>query len=262
MASGRGAAWRRSTPLAIAHRGQRATLPEQTLEAYREAIELGCEGIECDVQRTADGELVMLHDLTLDRTTSGHGPVSAIRFEELRRLDAGSWFGAEFGDLRVPTLDETLELAIAAGVPLCIEIKGTAGDAPGTARAVASRLLERGLLDRAFVSSFDHAALAAAREAAPGILLAPERLPEDGPPDAAAAVAQASALGAAVLQHRWEQLTTEVVDALHDAGASVWAWPIDSLEAVDHSVAVGVDGIIGDDVTLLLAGLGRTPAHA
>ena len=250
--------WRRDRPLAMAHRGQRATVPEQTLDAYRAAIELGCEAIECDVQLTRDGVAVMLHDLTLDRTTNGHGPVAEVAWSEVRGLDAGSWFHPEFAGTRVPSLDETLELALAAGVPLCIEIKGTAGQAPRTAAVVARILRERGLLDRMFVSSFDHAALAAAREAAGRpILLAPERLPASGPADPTAAVGQACALGATVLQHRWEDLTRGVVDALHDVDVAVWSWPIDSLDAIEHSVRVGVDAVIGDDVPLLLEGLRR-----
>jgi len=252
--------WRRATPLAMAHRGQRASVPEQTLEAYRVAIDLGAEAVECDVQRTRDGRLVMFHDLTLDRTTDGTGPLAGIDWEGLQRLDAGSWFDPRFAGLRVPSLEDTIDLALQAGVPLCIEIKGSPDDARTTAEVVASLLRERGLVDRMVVSSFDHGALAAAARTAPGLFLAPERLPESGPPDPDAAVAQARALGAAVLQHRWEDLTRDVVDALHAADVAVWSWPIDSLESIAQSVAVGVDGIIGDDVPLLLEGLGRTQA--
>ena len=254
--------WRRAEPLAMAHRGQRATVPEQTLEAYRVAIELGCDAIECDVQRTRDGRLAMFHDLTLDRTTDGHGPIAGIDWADLQRLDAGSWFDPRFGGLRVPSLEDTIELAIGAGVALCIEIKGTPADASATAAIVAALLRDRGILESTLVSSFDHRALAAATAFEPGLHLAPERLPESGPPDPATAVSQASALGASVLQHRWEDLTVDVVDALHAADVAVWSWPIDSLEAIDHSLAVGVDGIVGDDVPLLLAGLGRAPAAA
>jgi glycerophosphoryl diester phosphodiesterase len=250
--------WRRATPLAMAHRGQRATVPEQTLEAYRVAIELGAEAIECDVQRTRDGRLVMFHDLTLDRTTNGHGPLAEIDAAELDRLDAGSWFDPRFAGLRVPSLEDTIELALEAGIPLCIEIKGTAEAAPATAEAVVGLLRDRRLLDRMLVSSFDHRALAAAADTAPGVFLAPERLPESGPPDPETAVRQATSLGAAVLQHRWEDLTVAVVDALHAADVAVWSWPIDSLESIAHSLAVGVDAIIGDDVPLLLEGLGRS----
>ena len=261
----RGAAnpWRRSTPLVMAHRGQRATVPEQTLEAYEAAIQLGAEAIETDVQRTRDGRLVMLHDLTLDRTTSGQGPVAEHDWAEVRALDAGSWFGPEFRACRVPSLEETIELIVGAELTLCVEIKGQPSETPATAVAVARLLRDRNLLDAVFISSFDHSALQAARAEVGSPLLAPERLPDTGPSEPAVAVAQAIALDAAALQHRWEDLTNEVVDAVHDAGTAVWSWPIDTSESIRHSVEVGVDAIIGDDVALLLEGLGRrAPAAA
>jgi glycerophosphoryl diester phosphodiesterase len=254
--------WIREAPLAIAHRGQRASFPEQTISAYRAAIELGADGIECDVQLTRDGRLAMMHDLTVDRTTDGHGPVAGLDWAELARLDAGSWFRSGFTDCRVPSLEETIELAVTSGIVLCVEVKGDAVEALRTAAAVAGLVRERDLVDQVFISSFDHAALAVARDVLGRPLLAPERLPEAGPPDAPAAVVQATGLGATVLQHRWEDLTREVVDALHGAGVAVWSWPIDSLESVGRSVAAGADGVIGDDVALLLEGLGRTVSAA
>lgn len=247
----------RTAPLAIAHRGQRATMPEQTLEAYAGAIELGADGIETDVQLTRDGRLVMLHDLTVDRTTDGRGPIAEMDFADARRLDAGGWFDRQFAGCRIPTLEETIDLVVGAGLLLCVEIKGEPTATPRTAAAVAALLRDRGLLDRVYISSFDHAALAPLGGRRRGVLLAPERLPDDGPPDAATAVEQALALDAAILQHRWEPLTAEVVEALRAAGVGVWSWPIDSREAVERSVAAGVDGVIGDDVPLLLESLGR-----
>lgn len=247
-------------PLVIGHRGQRATVPEQTLEAYQAAIDLGADGIEVDVQLTRDDRLAMIHDLTLDRTTNGTGPVADLDWETIRTLDAGSWFGAGFAHCRVPSLEETIDLAIGSGVLLCVEIKGERARAVRTATAVARMIRERGLEDQVFVSSFDHVALDAAQADGGRLLLAPERLPPDGPPDARIAVAQASALGATVLQHRWEDITTSVVDALHGVGTAVWTWPIDTRESVRRSVEVGADGIIGDDVAFLLETLGRTPA--
>jgi glycerophosphoryl diester phosphodiesterase len=249
--------WRRSTPIAMAHRGQRATFPEQTLEAYEAAIRLGAEGIETDVQRTRDGRLAMLHDLTLDRTTAGHGPIAEHDWSTVRELDAGTWFDARFAGCRVPSLEDTIDLVVGAGLVLCVEVKGTTGDAPATAVAVARLVRERGLLDRVFISSFDHAALAAARAEVGSPLLAPERLPDVGYSAPDLAVAQAVALDAAALQHRWEDLTPAVVDAVHAAGTAIWSWPIDTLEAIARSVELGVDAIIGDDVPLLLKGLGR-----
>lgn len=249
--------WRRSPPLAVAHRGQRATFPEQTLEAYVEAIRLGADGIETDVQLTRDGRLAMLHDLTVDRTTDGHGPIAAMDWPDVRMLDAGSWRGERFAGARIPSLEETIELVVGAGLMLCVEIKGAAADAPRTAAAVARLIRERDLLDQVFISSFDHAALAAARDEVGSPLLAPERLPEAGPSDPDVAVAQAASLDAAVLQHRWEDLTFDVVDALHAAGSAVWSWPIDTPESIERSVELGCDAVIGDDVPMLLAGLGR-----
>jgi len=250
--------WRRTPPMALAHRGQRASYPEQTLEAYEAAIRLGADGIETDVQRTRDGRLAMLHDLTLDRTTSGRGRIADHDWDAVRALDAGSWFDPRFAGVRVPSLEETLDLVAGAGLLLCVEIKGTTADAPATAVAVARLLRERGLLDRVFISSFDHAALQAARDEVGSPLLAPERLPEAGPSDPTIARDHAVALDAAALQHRWEDLTAEVVSAVHDAGTAIWSWPIDTHESIARSVALGCDAVIGDDVPLLLEGLGRS----
>ena len=250
--------WRRSPPLALAHRGQRATYPEQTLEAYEEAIRLGADGIETDVQRTRDGHLAMLHDLTVDRTTNGHGRIADLEWDAVRALDAGSWFHPRFAGVRVPSLEETLELVVGSSRLLCVEIKGTPTEAPATAAAVARLLRDRGLLDQVFISSFDHAALQAARDEVGDPLLAPERLPESGPSDPAVARDQAVALDCAALQHRWEDLTPEVVAAVHDVGTAIWSWPIDTQESIARSIELGVDAVIGDDVPLLLDGLGRT----
>lgn len=252
--------WRRSPPLALAHRGQRATYPEQTLEAYEAAIRLGADGIETDVQRTRDGRLAMLHDLSLDRTTTGHGRIADHDWDAVRSLDAGSWFDPRFAGARVPSLEETLELVVGAGLLLCVEIKGTPADTPATAIAVARLLRDLDLLDQVFISSFDHAALQAARNEVGEPLLAPERLPEAGPSDPTIARDQAIALDAAALQHRWEDLTAAVVAAVHEAGSAIWSWPIDSHESIARSLELGCDAVIGDDVPLLLEGLGRGAA--
>jgi glycerophosphoryl diester phosphodiesterase len=103
------------------------------------------------------------------------------------------------------------------------------------------------------VSSFDHAALAAARSAVPGLLIAPERLPEHGRQPAGVTVSQALALGAPVIQHRWETIHREGVEALHDAGVGVWAWNTNDPESVASVRAAGVDGAVSDDVGVLLA---------
>ncbi len=240
-------------PLVIAHRGHSIAVPENTLEAYRRAIELGTEMIECDVNITRDGELVMIHDSTLDRTTSGSGPVSGATLDEVRGLDAGAWFGREFEGVRVPTTAETIELAREAAIPMCFEVKGLTPEMYGrTAEALAELLASRHALEWAFMSSYDHAALARAKRLVPGLLLAPERLPDDVPADPAAAVRQATALGAEALQNHWRFLTPQLVGALRDAGIALWAWPTTAEDEIAAAIDARVDGVMGDDVEAMV----------
>lgn len=94
----------RQRPLTCAHRGGRARAPENTLSAFREAVAAGVDMVELDVQLTADGEVVVFHDADLRRTTNGKGRVAEARWDEVRQLDAGAWFGGRFRGERVPTL--------------------------------------------------------------------------------------------------------------------------------------------------------------
>ncbi|HEY9854311.1 MAG TPA: glycerophosphodiester phosphodiesterase family protein, partial [Stenomitos sp.] len=95
-------------PLVIGHRGAMAMAPENTLASFREAIAQGADGLECDVHLTRDGQVVVMHDFTLDRTTEGAGAIAAHTLAELRRLEAGSWYDARFAGEPVPTLAQTL----------------------------------------------------------------------------------------------------------------------------------------------------------
>ena len=105
--------WRQSKNniYVAAHRGWSEKYPENTMLAFRAAAELGVDQIELDVRCTADGELVVIHDATVDRTTNGHGAVADMTLSELRALDAGSWKGEEFAGANIPTLDEFIAFA-------------------------------------------------------------------------------------------------------------------------------------------------------
>src|SRR5882672_765563 len=106
-----------------AHRGASGYAPENTLAAFRLAAELGADMIEFDVHLTADDRLVVLHDDTLDRTTSGSGYVRDHTWDEICRLDAGGWYAPQFAGQRVPLLEDVLSWAREAGMPLSIEMK-------------------------------------------------------------------------------------------------------------------------------------------
>lgn len=240
-------------PLSVAHRGHSIAYPENTLEAYRKAIELGVEMIECDVNITRDGKLVMIHDSTLDRTTTGTGLVSAATWDDIQQLDAGGQFSPEFAGARVPSTEETLSLYKEAGILSCFEVKGVnADESHRIALALVALFEKHAMLDRAFMSSFHHEALHLAKSKCPELLLAPERLPEDGPADPPEALRQAKSFPAPVLQHPYAVLTGDVVRLLHENDIAVWSWSTNDIPSVLFSIEVGADAVMGDDVQLML----------
>lgn len=109
-------------PIVIAHRGASAYAPENTLAAIKKAIEMGVDMVEIDVQLTKDKQIVLMHDLTVDRTTNGKGRVKDLSFNEIRKLDAGSWFAPQFAGEKVPTLEEVIE-TVKGKCKLLIEVK-------------------------------------------------------------------------------------------------------------------------------------------
>jgi glycerophosphoryl diester phosphodiesterase len=252
-------AWRYPyRPLAIAHRGHSTEVPENTLASYRRAIELGAEMIECDVNMTRDGRLVMIHDTTLDRTTSGTGPVRDATWDELERLDAGSWLDGTWAGLRIPSTEETIELARDAGILMCFEVKG--GGQPESdriARALVGLLAERDAIGFAFMSGYFHDALALAKRLVPDLLLAPERLPDDVEPDPAETIRQAKVLGAPLIQNHHRFMTRALVDELHANDLAVWSWPTTEEGPLVSSIEVGSDAVMGDDIGLMIEVLDR-----
>jgi glycerophosphoryl diester phosphodiesterase len=245
-------------PLSIAHRGHSIAYPENTLEAYRKAIELGVEMIECDVNISRDGKLVMMHDSTLDRTTTGRGRVSAGTWDEIQRLDAGGKFNPGFAGTLVPATEETLLLYKEAGILSCFEVKGADGDeSDRIALGLVELFVKHDMLDTAFMSSYHHEALQLAMSTCPELLLAPERLPDDAPADPPEAMRQAKVFPAPVLQHQYTVLTADVVRALHQNEIAVWSWSTTDEDSMVFSIDLGADALMGDDVQLMLEVLDR-----
>jgi glycerophosphoryl diester phosphodiesterase len=245
-------------PLSVAHRGHSIAYPENTLEAYRKAIELGVEMIECDVNITRDGKLVMLHDPTLDRTTTGTGRVSEATWDEIQRLDAGGKFKPEFAGERVPSTEETLLLYQEAGILSCFEVKGANADESNRiALGLVELFIKYAMLDSAFMSSYHHEAMQLAKSKCPELLLAPERLPDDAPADPPEAVRQAKSFPAPVLQHQYTVLTADVVRVLHENEIAIWSWSTTDEASMVFSIELGADALMGDDVRLMLEILNR-----
>ena len=245
-------------PLVIAHRGHSIALPENTMVAYRRAVELGADMIEADVNITRDGRLVMMHDPTLDRTTTGTGRVSASTLDEVLALDAGSWFGPEHAGTRVPTTDDLLRFAAEAGILMCFEVKGAdPAEADRIALDLVDLFVRHDALGWAFMSSYHHRAMAVAKVRVPELLLAPERLPDHVPADPVQAAGQALTLGAPVLQNHWRFTTPALVEQCHADGIALWTWPTTEPEGIEISLDVGADAVMGDDVPAMVEAVAR-----
>ncbi|MBO10139.1 MAG: hypothetical protein CMJ68_05195 [Planctomycetaceae bacterium] len=150
-----------------AHRGASDTHPENTIEAFREAIRLGAHMIEFDVALSKDGQLVLLHDSTLDRTTNGTGPVSAMTLKQLKGLDAGSFKHKRFAGAKIPTLDEALAM-MPENIWLNVHLKEQRGSVARLAQGVSARIVAHGRAHQSFLACSAEAARAA-RKAHPGI---------------------------------------------------------------------------------------------
>jgi len=215
-----------------AHRGASARTPENTMAAFRAAEADGADGIELDVHLSRDGVAVVIHDESVDRTSSGQGPVRSWALAELQGLDAGSWYAPEFAGERLPTLAEVLAWA-GGRLRINIEIKDAAAG-----REVLALLREHSG-SRVLVSSFDHRLLAGLRNDAPRLPLGflwESRLWRR-------ALARAVAAGAESFHPRAERTSRQLVEACHRHGLRVCPWTVDDPQQAEDLVRLGVDGL-------------------
>ncbi|MGI6100135.1 MAG: glycerophosphodiester phosphodiesterase [Kiritimatiellia bacterium] len=232
-----------------AHRGARAEASENTLAAFQRALDLKADSIELDVHPAVDGTLMTIHDNTLDRTTDGTGPLTSLSMRELRKLDAGAKFHADFAGERIPTLGEAMGRIAPTNTLLNIEIKRPA---PGSraAEGVVQLLRHYGKAEKYVVSSFDHNALLAVRSLAPEVKLALIG-------NAADVLARARALHLPWIHCNHTTLTPEIVREAQAAGIHVGVWTVNDPEQVRYWAANGVERMITDDPrTMLALGLG------
>ncbi|MGE5603242.1 MAG: glycerophosphodiester phosphodiesterase [Nitrososphaerales archaeon] len=155
-------------PLVFAHRGAKRVAPENTLPAFEAAIRLGADGVELDVQYSSDGKLVIFHDLNLEKTSNGTGRLTAHTFEELRRLDAGSYFSPDFAGTQIPTPDEVLDLA-KGKLLVNIELKSLEISGAKLGVDVVQTVRAHGMVDDVVISSFNPFVLRRSKLAGPEI---------------------------------------------------------------------------------------------
>jgi glycerophosphoryl diester phosphodiesterase len=221
----------------IAHRGASGTRPENTLAAFRRAHEIGAHMLELDVQLTRDGEVVVMHDWTLARTTDGGGDVSGRTLAEIRRLDAGRWFHPDYAGEPVPTLAEVL-----ATVPLPVNVELKARGPDGLERRALEVVRAAGALDRVVFSSFDAESLVRLRALSADVDIAVlwyrTRL--------AAGLDLLARVGATALHVRKDRVAPEGVREAVARGASVRAWTVNDVEESRRLEGLGVSAVFTD----------------
>jgi len=208
--------------------------------SFQKAFDIGVDGVEFDVHRTADGHLVVIHDAMVDRTTDGSGLIMMMTLDQLKVLDAGVKKGAQFAGQRIPTLREMVQ-ATPKGVRLYLEMKAGSIHYPGIEQEIVALLKEEGALGRTQISSFDHQGLKRLNGICPELPLG--MLISSNPVDP---VALATELGCEAIHPTWEWVTPAMVEAAHAAGLKINCWTVNHPFAIARVKDMGVDGIITD----------------
>ena len=222
----------------IAHRGDSGTYPENTMCAFRAAVDLNADVIELDVQLTSDGEVVVMHDRELGRTVPGSGAVAECSWASLRALDAGVWKGERFAGEHMPLLAQVFD---EIALPVMVEIKP---EGRGVVERTVDVIRECGAVDRAIIASFSDANLRDAAELLPDC----ERLAL-GKPEASRYD------GFHIAAPHFPDVTSEVVDGVHQRGRAFWCWTVDDPADIDATIAFGADGIISNEPGRVIAAL-------
>lgn len=234
--------WLESAPRVIAHRGASQRAPENTIRAFLTAVSLGADAIELDAKLTRDGAVVVHHDRTLERTTSGRGPLDRRRLAELEALDAGVRFGLEYAGERIPTLRQVFE-TVGDKALYDIELSNYRQPFNRLPTAVIKLINEFGFQDRVLLSSFNPVALRRAKERLPEIpraLLLTDREPWW----------MRRMLGTAprveIVQMEDKLAGAGAIEALQKGGRKVHVWVVNGRERMQDLFRWGVDGVITD----------------
>ncbi len=239
-------------PLVIAHRGGSNLAPENTLGAFKNAIRLGVDMIEIDVEQTADSVVMVIHDTKVDRTTNGEGKLETLTYDYVKTLDAGSWFSDEFKGEPLPTLEQTLQL-IDGRVMLLIEIKDGSERYPGIERRTVELVHKYKAKPWVIIQSFNRKAIDRVRALDPKIrtyFLMGAKFNEFYNN----AVSQGKDFkfeheGVAI---HHSALNDQNVSGMQQMGIKVFVWTVNNPEDMKKFIDIGVDGIITDAPDKLL----------
>lgn len=235
-------------PKIIGHRGAAAYAPENTIEGIHTAADMGVEWVELDVKLTKDDVPIIFHDDMLDRTTNGMGAIKDFTLEELKELDAGSWFADGFATTTIPTLEEVVDVLIDREIGLNLEIKPCPGREKETAEVALDVLSQYwDEHDKLLISSFSHVSLEVAYEMAEdwhrGFLL-PEEWPENW-------AEMAEYLKASTINLNGNTVTREQVEAAMELELPILAYTVNEPDRARFLQSWGVDGFFTDAPDIL-----------
>lgn len=226
--------------LNIAHRGFSGKYPENTMLAFKKAIEAGADGVEFDVHLTKDGEIVIIHDERIDRTSDGEGFVADYTYEELTKFDMYAGFAGQFGFNKIPTLREYFELVKPIdGFITNIELKTGVNEYPGIEKAVFELIKEFGLEDRIIISSFNHYSVMRFKELASDIdcgYLTGDWIYNFGE--------YARNRGVECVHPRFNSLNENSVAEIKANGIRINTWTVNEESEVERLYNLGVDAVI------------------
>ncbi len=221
----------------IAHRGASGIAPENTLAAFNKAIEIGVDAVELDLHGTADGEVVVIHDPSLDRTTNLCGPINQTSLEKIKQADAGSWFHSRFKGETIPTLEEAL--ACIAGKSIAVlEIKDSS-----ITESVVKTIVEMSLLESVVIISFNISDLNTVRAIEPRIPTGWLIGGNNGKTDPIQLCHKLCSIGCSLLNVNHQLITDEFAYEVRRRGISLWTWTVDDVDRMQLMRDIGVQGI-------------------
>ena len=242
-------------PILLAHRGDLANAPENTLPSFSQAIQKGADGVELDAKLTVDGHVIVIHDPTVERTTDGEGKVASFTLESIRKLDAGTWFDPKFAGTQVPLLEEVFE-TVGKDRLINIELTNYSTPKDGLTQKVCELIQRHNNAKQIIFSSFFPSNLKIASQILPavprGLLAMPGLIG-----------LWARSFGFMfgdyqALHPHISSVTREQISRAHRVNRRVHVWTANTPEEVNRLKEWGVDGIFTDDPAVAVQALGRS----
>lgn len=220
----------------IAHRGASRIAPENTLAAFKEAIEIGVDAVELDLQGTADGQVVVIHDASLDRTTDQSGQIKETSLETIKQADAGTWFDPKFAGESIPTLAEAL-VSIADNAIALLEIKDVS-----ITKSVVRIVQNMDMVEQSVIISFHSSAIQTVRSLEPrlptGYIIGSKENIEP-----IQLCQQLGLLGSSLLNVDHRLVTEDFIYEIRRRGITLWCWTVDDIDRMRELQELGIQGI-------------------